>query len=170
MKCTCIYFDSRPFCLGSWMSRKCWSWSRRWRTCQSLPTPPTSGESADRSVVMWQSHDLFLSIQILSHEASFIYQTIAPHMNFIWYLCEFHIKKCECSLYVNLHIRLFLLCYKALYLQIALQYILEYPLGKHLNKHLEYYVTQLSYEMEMGRESALEMLATIFSSFPQVFL
>lgn len=64
----------------------------------------------------------------------------------------------------------FLLCYKALYLQIALQYILEYPLGKHLNKHLEYYVTQLSYEMEMGRESALEMLATIFSSFPQVFL
>ena len=54
-------------------------------------------------------------------------------------------------------------------LQIALQYILEYPLGKLLNKHLEYYITQLSYEMEMGRESALEMLATIFSSFPQVY-
>ncbi|XP_034333284.2 small subunit processome component 20 homolog [Magallana gigas] len=54
--------------------------------------------------------------------------------------------------------------------QIALQYILEYPLGKLLNKHLEYYVTQLSYEMEMGRESALEMLATIFSSFPQNIL
>jgi U3 small nucleolar RNA-associated protein 20 len=52
--------------------------------------------------------------------------------------------------------------------QIALQYILEYPLGKLLNKHLEYYVTQLSYEMEMGRESALEMLATVFSAFPQV--
>ena len=56
-----------------------------------------------------------------------------------------------------------------LFLQIALQYILEYPLGKLLNKHLEYYITQLSYEMEMGRESALEMLATIFSSFPQVY-
>ena len=55
------------------------------------------------------------------------------------------------------------------FLQIALQYILEYPLGKLLNKHLEYYITQLSYEMEMGRESALEMLATIFSSFPQVY-
>ncbi|XP_078326712.1 small subunit processome component 20 homolog isoform X1 [Crassostrea virginica] len=54
--------------------------------------------------------------------------------------------------------------------QIALQYILEYPLGKLLNKHLEYYITQLSYEMEMGRESALEMLATIFSSFPQKIL
>ncbi|XP_062575188.1 small subunit processome component 20 homolog [Saccostrea cucullata] len=54
--------------------------------------------------------------------------------------------------------------------QIALQYILEYPLGKLLDKHLEFYVTQLSYEMEMGRESALEMLATIFSSFPQNIL
>lgn len=62
------------------------------------------------------------------------------------------------------------LLHQALYFQIALQYILEYPLGKLLNKHLEYYVTQLSYEMEMGRESALEMLATIFSSFPQVVL
>ncbi|XP_061192168.1 small subunit processome component 20 homolog [Saccostrea echinata] len=54
--------------------------------------------------------------------------------------------------------------------QIALQYILEYPLGKLLDKHLEFYVTQLSYEMEMGRESALEMLATVFSSFPQNIL
>ncbi|XP_056016221.1 small subunit processome component 20 homolog [Ostrea edulis] len=54
--------------------------------------------------------------------------------------------------------------------QITLQYILEYPLGKLLNKHLEFYVTQLSYEMENGRESALEMLATIFSSFPQNIL
>lgn len=75
-----------------------------------------------------------------------------------------------CSFYVNLHFRLNFCYAKPYILQIALQYILEYPLGKLLNKHLEYYVTQLSYEMEMGRESALEMLATIFSSFPQVFL
>lgn len=75
-----------------------------------------------------------------------------------------------CYFYVNLHIRLNFCYAKPYILQIALQYIQEYPLGKLLNKHLEYYVTQLSYDMEMGRESALEMLATIFSSFPQVFL
>ncbi|KAJ8314703.1 hypothetical protein KUTeg_006853 [Tegillarca granosa] len=54
--------------------------------------------------------------------------------------------------------------------QVTLQYLLEYALGKKLVKHLEFYVTQLSYEMEMGRESALEMLATVFSSFPQSVL
>lgn len=86
-------------------------------------------------------------------------------------ICVNFILKNVSVLYMSIYtLDFFLLCYKALYLQIALQYILEYPLGKHLNKHLEYYVTQLSYEMEMGRESALEMLATIFSSFPQVFL
>lgn len=53
-------------------------------------------------------------------------------------------------------------------LQLSLQYMMDYALGKKLVKHLEFFVTQLSYEMELGRESALEMLATIFSSFPQV--
>jgi U3 small nucleolar RNA-associated protein 20 len=47
---------------------------------------------------------------------------------------------------------------------------MDYPLGKALAGHLEYYVTQLSYKIDTGRESALEMLATIYSTFPQVIL
>ncbi|XP_030834597.1 small subunit processome component 20 homolog, partial [Strongylocentrotus purpuratus] len=34
-------------------------------------------------------------------------------------------------------------------------------------RHLEFYVRQLNFDLETGRESSLEMLATIFSSFPQ---
>lgn len=54
--------------------------------------------------------------------------------------------------------------------QISLQYMMDYPLGKKLIKHLEFFLTQLSYHIDIGRESALEMLATIFSSFPQTIL
>ncbi|XP_013387842.1 small subunit processome component 20 homolog [Lingula anatina] len=54
--------------------------------------------------------------------------------------------------------------------QVVLQFMLDYPLGKQLKKHLEFYVTNLQFELESGRESALEMLATIFSSFPQNIL
>ncbi len=53
--------------------------------------------------------------------------------------------------------------------QIILQYMLEFSFGeKKLSKLLEFYVIQLDYEYENGRESALEMLATIFNTFPQV--
>lgn len=53
--------------------------------------------------------------------------------------------------------------------QIILQYMLDYSFGeKKLSKLLEFYVIQLDYEYEDGRESALEMLATIFNTFPQV--
>ncbi|CAL7939981.1 unnamed protein product [Xylocopa violacea] len=45
-------------------------------------------------------------------------------------------------------------------------YIMEYPLGKHLNKHIAFYLTQLSYEMQPGRLSALEMLYSIVTGFP----
>ncbi|KAK3096539.1 hypothetical protein FSP39_001125 [Pinctada imbricata] len=51
--------------------------------------------------------------------------------------------------------------------QITLQYLLDYPLGKGLTKHIEFFISQLSYEMETGRMSALEMLASIFNNFPQ---
>ncbi|XP_021355382.1 small subunit processome component 20 homolog [Mizuhopecten yessoensis] len=54
--------------------------------------------------------------------------------------------------------------------QLSLQYMMDYPLGKKLVKHLEFFITQLSYETEPGRESALEMMASIFSSFPQTLL
>lgn len=47
-------------------------------------------------------------------------------------------------------------------------YLMEYPLGKHLNKHIAFYLTQLSYEMQPGRLSALEMLHSIVTGFPLV--
>lgn len=53
--------------------------------------------------------------------------------------------------------------------QTILQYMLEYALTqKKLGKILEFYIVQLNYEYENGRESALEMLATIFNTFPIV--
>jgi U3 small nucleolar RNA-associated protein 20 len=55
--------------------------------------------------------------------------------------------------------------------QTILQFMLDYSLGtKKLEKYLEFYIVQLNYEYEDGRESALEMLATIFQSFPLVKL
>jgi hypothetical protein len=46
--------------------------------------------------------------------------------------------------------------------------MLDYPLGRKLAKHLEFYLQQLQFEHESGRICALEMLSTIFNSFPQV--
>ncbi|KAK3712193.1 hypothetical protein QZH41_006452 [Actinostola sp. cb2023] len=51
--------------------------------------------------------------------------------------------------------------------QCVVQYLLDYPLGKKLQRLLEFFVSQLSYEHETGRESALEMMSTIFSAFPE---
>eukprot|EP00794_Sanderia_malayensis_P003704 gene3704-4224_t len=50
--------------------------------------------------------------------------------------------------------------------QIMLQYLLDYPLGKKSEKYLEFYINQLEYEWETGRQSALEMIALIFKHFP----
>lgn len=45
-------------------------------------------------------------------------------------------------------------------------YLMAYPLGKHLDKHIHFYLTQLSYEMQPGRLSALEMIHAIVTGFP----
>ena len=55
------------------------------------------------------------------------------------------------------------------FFQVVIHYLLNYPLGKKITKHIEFYISQLSYEMENGRESALEIMVTlILTSFPQV--
>ncbi|XP_077399499.1 small subunit processome component 20 homolog [Vanacampus margaritifer] len=54
--------------------------------------------------------------------------------------------------------------------QIYVKYLLDYPVGKRLQEHLNFIVAQLAYEHDTGRESALEMLASIFQTFPQILL
>lgn len=48
------------------------------------------------------------------------------------------------------------------------QFIMEYPLGKKLDKHVSFYISQLNYELQFGRESALEMIQMLITSFPMV--
>ncbi|XP_053397711.1 small subunit processome component 20 homolog [Mercenaria mercenaria] len=54
--------------------------------------------------------------------------------------------------------------------QAMMQYLLDYRHGKKLRGHLQFYVSNLTFELETGRESALEMLASFFTSFPQNLL
>lgn len=48
------------------------------------------------------------------------------------------------------------------------QFIMNYPLEKKLGKYVSFYLSQLSYEVQFGRESALEMIQKLISSFPEV--
>ncbi|KAI5094075.1 small subunit processome component 20-like [Silurus meridionalis] len=54
--------------------------------------------------------------------------------------------------------------------QIYLKYLIDYPLGKKLKNHFDFIVSQLTYEYDTGRQSALEMMAFIFQTFPRSFL
>ncbi|XP_026065231.1 small subunit processome component 20 homolog isoform X1 [Carassius auratus] len=54
--------------------------------------------------------------------------------------------------------------------QIYLKYLMDYPLGKKLRNHFDFIVSQLTYEYDTGRQSALELMAFIFQKFPQALL
>ncbi|XP_076264086.1 small subunit processome component 20 homolog isoform X2 [Rhynchophorus ferrugineus] len=46
------------------------------------------------------------------------------------------------------------------------QYLMEYPLQDTLEKHLGFYLSQLSYDLQHGRESAIDMIQTLIHTFP----
>ncbi|XP_054276631.1 small subunit processome component 20 homolog [Macrosteles quadrilineatus] len=50
--------------------------------------------------------------------------------------------------------------------QVFHQYLMEYALGKKFEKHLTWYLQQLEYELQPGRESALEMIKTLIITLP----
>ncbi|XP_060519305.1 small subunit processome component 20 homolog [Cylas formicarius] len=53
---------------------------------------------------------------------------------------------------------------------VAFQFLMEYPLGNSLGGHLGFYMSQMSYEMQYGRESAIGMIQMLINSFPLVTL
>ncbi|XP_005089362.1 small subunit processome component 20 homolog isoform X2 [Aplysia californica] len=54
--------------------------------------------------------------------------------------------------------------------QVLLFYMMNYPLGKDLKRHLFFYIDHLQYELEDGRESAIEMMISMFTNFPKKIL
>lgn len=48
------------------------------------------------------------------------------------------------------------------------QYLMDYPLGKALNGHIQFFLSQLEYEVQNGRESALEMITSLIKTLPPV--
>ena len=48
--------------------------------------------------------------------------------------------------------------------QVMFKFLINYPLGEKLIKNLEFYLRQLQFEHESGRDSALEMIATVFNT------
>ena len=54
------------------------------------------------------------------------------------------------------------------FFQVVLQFLLDYPLGKKLPQHITFYLDNLDYELQHGRESIYEMIGAILTAFPQV--
>ncbi|XP_063244418.1 small subunit processome component 20 homolog [Bacillus rossius redtenbacheri] len=50
--------------------------------------------------------------------------------------------------------------------QVFHQFLMDYPLGKKLEQHLTFYISQLNYELQPGRESALDMMHNVINTFP----
>lgn len=51
---------------------------------------------------------------------------------------------------------------------VILGFLMDYPLGKKVEKYLQFYLTQMNYEVDSGRESAIAMLQTVIQRFPEV--
>ncbi|KAJ8922426.1 hypothetical protein NQ315_004372 [Exocentrus adspersus] len=50
------------------------------------------------------------------------------------------------------------------------QFLMDYPLGNTLEKHLGFCISQMGYELQYGRESAIQMVQTLINSFPLAVL
>lgn len=48
------------------------------------------------------------------------------------------------------------------------QYLMDYPIGKALNGHVQFFLSQLEYEVQNGRESAFEMITSLIKNLPPV--
>ncbi|XP_050524775.1 small subunit processome component 20 homolog [Daktulosphaira vitifoliae] len=46
------------------------------------------------------------------------------------------------------------------------QYLMDYPIKKSLNGHIQFFLSQLEYELQNGRESALEMIILLVKTLP----
>lgn len=51
---------------------------------------------------------------------------------------------------------------------VMLVFIMNYPLGKKLVQHIQFYLTQLSYELDHGRISAIKMMHILIEKFAVV--
>ncbi|KAK4873532.1 hypothetical protein RN001_015561 [Aquatica leii] len=46
------------------------------------------------------------------------------------------------------------------------QFIMNYPLKNKIENHVAFYISQINYDLQFGRESAIEMIHTFINSFP----
>lgn len=53
---------------------------------------------------------------------------------------------------------------------IIVNYLMEYPLGKKIDGFIEFFISNLSYELQSGRESAINILHSIAKRFPPKYL
>jgi len=48
------------------------------------------------------------------------------------------------------------------------QYLMDYPIEKALKGHIQFFLSQLEYEVQNGRESAFEMITLLIKTLPPV--
>ena len=53
-------------------------------------------------------------------------------------------------------------------LQVIAKYLIDYPVDEDIKGYFDHFLKNLSYDIEYGRESSLEMLAFFYSELPLV--